>query len=364
MQPGPVHALLDPKQSSRYFGWPIGMRRPTRKAREYGIRVTRKRTARRFRKKSWRLSPFGGGLTVALAPIIFDIWSPKHRSELASFFATLRKYAELKMPVLIDFRRTRRMIAGGTLLLAAEIDRLNQINGPLMKCTYPASPVVAQVLQHVGIFDMLRQTRRCEVTAKNVKYWRVHSGELVLGQTAAIAIADYANLLPTPEQVALYNGLVEAMTNAHQHAYEEERGDGLANVPKWWMFSHGEADRIVVAICDLGIGIPRSVHLDRHGQLEPILKILGALGLRRGDGSFIKGAMELGFSRTKEENRGKGMSDIRKVLDGLQGRLQVHSNRGVYIYDASTGKDDWTTLKASILGTVLLWMIPVGQSGS
>ena len=279
------------------------------------------------------------------------------------FFHRLRQCVLRRRSVVIDFRTTRRMSAAGTLLLAAELSRINEILGAerFITCSYPRDRKVAQVLQHVGVFELLGQTRRCRITADDVKYWKVDSGSLVDGEKADKAMEGYKHLFSDPKRKALYRGLTEAMTNCKQHAYEEDRGDGLGPVPRWWMFSELRKGRLAVAICDLGIGMPRSLRRDDAGLLGMILNVFSTRRLAPHDGNFISAAMEVGKSRTGEQHRGKGLTDLRAVLDGLGGKLQIHSNQGFCEYEANKSGELCKNFKASmsIYGTLVLWLTPV-----
>ena len=294
------------------------------------------------------------------APEVFDIRHPIARRELTSFLSRLRRCALVEARnVRIDFVATKLMMPAGTLLFASEIDRINLLAGARrVSCTAPINVVVAQVLKHVGIFEMLGRRGGPEITADNVKYWRVDSGQVVDGQQLYQAMDGYKDLWPNPEQTALYRGLCEAATNCRHHAYDGERGDGLANVGKWWMFSQVKEGLLYMAFCDLGIGIPRSLELDRHRLRQHVMGWLTSAGLYATDGNIIKGAMAIGKTRTGKTNRGKGLFDMRSVLDRLGGKMQIHSGRGVYDYDAKDGEEQCSDLMP-ILGTLIVWQIPL-----
>ncbi len=86
------------------------------------------------------------------------------------------------------------------------------------------------------------------------------------GQRALELLGDLDDRLPSRLQRGLYDGIVEAMTNANHHAYEQIRDDGLRHEDlqkEWWMFSQVRENRLSVSFCDLGIGIPRSLPLKR-----------------------------------------------------------------------------------------------------
>jgi hypothetical protein len=263
---------------------------------------------------------------------------------------------------MIDFSLTQRMNADATLLFAAELSRINSLTPRRMTCNYPPSNRIAQILQHVGIFKMLNQKRECRVTRKDVKYWKVDVGSGVLGQRVATALRRYSSHFTDPQQSLLYRALTEAQTNCKQHAYEAPRGDGHANVENWWMFSQYLEHDLTVALCDLGIGIPRSLPT-RDEIWKRVARLMFFRGWTDDDAYRIQAAMNVGATRTKKRHRGKGLNDMRTALDGLQGRLQIHSNSGFYAYDAATQKETCKnfTTEDSILGTIVLWSIPVGS---
>ena len=347
------------------------MKKPTHKRRRYSIIVARKRAMRRHGAKRRRLKRRLSVLRSQLrhrwieAPDYFTLEFERNRTQLVKFIAEIRNAAlsPTSLPVRIDFSPTIKMFADGTLLFAAELDRINALRPGRVTCTWPASDVVAQVLQHVGIFEKLGQSGRCKITATDVKYWKVDSGAEVRGELAAEAMQRYKDLFPDEKQ-KLYRGITEAMTNTRQHAYEGERGDGFGNVlPNWWMFSEYRDRRLIVTICDLGIGIPRSLPKDKSGLWPKVLRFLTDERLLDADANRIRAAIAVGTSRTNADHRGKGLMEIRSVLDGLGGGIRIHSNCGLYRYDAKTQEETWANFSSdtSIRGTLVLWNIPVEQ---
>lgn len=348
------------------------MKKLTDERRAYNIRVTAKRTARNASTRRAQRH----GATAAdtgrqgrkraperlAAPEHFDVNTAGTRAELTAFLRRLRSLAiDQDMKVKIDFRATTQMRVAGTLLLAAEIDRINALTKDgRVTCTYPRDAVVAQVLEHVGIFEMLGQRRTTKITHETVKYWKVDSGDTVKGERAHHAIEAYKDRFSDPKRKAMYRALTEAMTNCRQHAYPKHRKELVRN---WWMFSQFKDNQLTVGLGDLGIGIPDSLREDEAGLLGPIMELLRALHMSPHDGNLIQSAMKISKSRTKEQHRGKGLADMRRVLDGLKGTLQIHSRRGFYAYDAATGRERCTNFKKSmsVAGTLVLWVIPMAQ---
>jgi hypothetical protein len=363
------------------------MKKPTRERRKYQIIVTKKRTRRALQSESLvsymqflrtgqrgqrhrprnrqrkRTAQLDDSLVLA-APMVFSLNLARERAVFLDFLGQLR-HATLvaKRRVCIDFTNTERMFPEATLLFAAELDRIILATAPhsRVRCRYPANDVIEQLLQHLGLLDMMKAKKRAEVSADNVKHWQVASGVDVDGSRTEPIIEEYARLFSTDEAARMYRGLVEAMNNCKHHAYRARRedGTGLAIESRWWMLCQEKDGHLFVALCDLGIGIRRSLMQGRRWTPAQIIEMVKSLGGRR-DSTFIKAAILLGRSRTNEEYRGKGLQDIRAVFDEMQsGWLRISSNRGTYSYSAETRTEKLHEHSGSILGTLVAWLVPL-----
>jgi hypothetical protein len=293
------------------------------------------------------------------------------RAQLIHFLTELRALAledptegshgRRKTRIRIDFSQTSWMTAPGTLLFAAELQRIMVVAKRRITCTSAPKGVVAQVLAHVGIFQILGHGAKYKITADNVRYWEVDSGAEAQGEQATQAMQRYKYLFDDPKQ-KLYRGLTEAMVNCREHAYSEDRGDGLPNaLPNWWMFSQYKDDKLVIALADLGIGIPRSLPKNKKGLLAAVREVIKRRGEPEEDVYLIKAAIEAGQTRTALTHRGKGLMDMRSVLDEVKGTMHIHSNRGSYKYEAGTRTETCTNFgpTLSIRGTIVVWEIPI-----
>jgi hypothetical protein len=274
-------------------------------------------------------------------------------------------------PVQIDFRETERMFPSGTLLFMAEIDRLRQVTGrstPIWG-TYPHNRVVEQVLQQVGILAMLGLKARMseERFPDNVRHWRATSGQQTTGSTVDPLIQEYDGRLAASRQRDLYDGIVEAMTNCVQHAYEGYRNDELpesmgGRCRSWWMFSQEKDGQLTVALCDLGIGIPVSLADPTKWSQDLVSTLLAKLNVRTPDASRIKVAVELHKTRTREKHRGKGLMEILGVVRKAEsGYLSIASNHGVYRYNANSRTEQLWDHGMSIMGTLVQWTLPLPE---
>jgi hypothetical protein len=282
------------------------------------------------------------------------------------FLSRLRALTSAGNKVLIDFSETEQMEVAGTLLLATEIDRTTLIHGGKrrMSCTYPRHPVVAQLLEHVGLFGLLGQTIKPTVDHDMVRYWKIDSGTEVEGERTRQAMAGYSDAFSNLKRRALYKGLVEAITNCVQHAYLHEPRSELR---RWWIFSQLKDETVTVGLCDRGVGIPGSLREAQHWMFGLVSDACRELGLSlQNDGNLIRAAMKVGRSRTHEEHRGKGLRDIQAAVDGLGGSLQIHSGRGFFFLEPARGPETCLNFSEdmAIDGTVIVWALPVSSPES
>lgn len=282
-----------------------------------------------------RRNPSRTPLVVLDAPSHFTLSDAAHRSTLLQFLSTLKRLTlKAHKPVRIDFGKTRKMFPDGVLVFAAELDViLSSADTPPVRCTRPADRVVDQLLQQLGLATKMKLASRSRITADNVKYWRVQTDTRVDGSLTEDLIKDYREHFSGVESKKLYEGLTEAMTNAKQHAYEE---DATATAPRWWMFSQLRKGKLSVSFCDLGMGFRNSLTSDQHWAKKYALRAVDALGGGRTDAHFIRVAFEVGKSRTNEPHRGKGLEELKRVIESVGGHLRILSHKGNYFYSAAS----------------------------
>lgn len=265
------------------------------------------------------------------------------------------------------------MITDGTLLFVAELNRLFRrlSTRPVVRCNYPADPIVEQVLQQVGVFDMVGKPTRvddCDFD-DTVKFWKFATGTQAIGQDFEPVLAQYDGIIENRLGTTIYKGVTEAMTNASNHAYLDEREDDLSfgkEESRWWMFSQERDGLLHVSLCDLGIGIPRSLPRTKLKDWAPnavldFIKNLASGAPTSNDCVMIKAAIELGRTRTDLPYRGRGLQQLRDVIDVASGgHLAIHSNRGLYRYNPkNAGTETIYDFSDSILGTLISWSVPI-----
>lgn len=293
------------------------------------------------------------------APTIFEVTANRTRRVLVEALARLRQAIFSGGEVCLDFSKTERMHADGTLLFLAELRRAKKhTRSPVtFNCIAPASPKVSQVLEQIGVFELIGAAAGQTPVDDDVVSWKFAHGHRVEGQKYEDILAEYDGEIAPQLRESLYNGITEAMTNVTGHAYELRRQDGYPSVEsrEWWMFSQAKDGELTVVICDLGAGIPRTLPLKQPG----LVKRLTLLG-RSSDAQAIDSAVKLSMSRTALEYRGKGLGQIaRAVAAHPRGEMAIHSNRGAIVRKAGAPRFTMTLFADSILGTLIYWKLPL-----
>ena len=359
------------------------MKRLSLSRRHYELRCTEQRTRRHLIQKARAKLRRGGIPRIAdrraskkrfktavhiPAPRHFNVAVASSRRKVLEFFDRIRDVVSRRgLRAHIDFSATKRMWPCGTVLFVAELDRMRRhLPGrSIFSCNYPINRVVEQVLQQVGLLDLLgKKSRQAESDLdETVKHWRYAAGSAVEGMKGEPLVGSLEGRLTPALTEGLFVGLTEAMTNCSHHAYLGERGDGLdrASQRRWWMFSQERDGMLSVSFCDLGIGIPRSVGRSELWDTSLLERIFEALGFDSiTEGRLIRAAIELNRTRTRQPHRGKVLPQILEVVRGVEsGFLQIHSNRGLYHYNADKQTEFMMDFSDSIRGTLIQWNIPL-----
>lgn len=319
-------------------------------------RLRRQRARRRKHLSQVKLDDVEARLT---CPAQFALEDRFH-DPLVVFLRQLRQaFLNSEKTVCLDFRQTKLMVAGGTLLFYSELCRLKSMF-PLqpVRCIPSRDGVVNQVLQHLGIFEKLGYQSTVTPNRPDVTSWRVVSSEDIDGDKVGGLLEQYKSI-SGPVAGQLFRGAGEAMFNV-RHAYLEDRNDGLP-APKekrWWMFCREADTHLFVAVCDLGIGIPRSLPIKYPSELISSI-VANIPGMHaNSDAKMIHAAMQLHRTSTQLKGRGKGLTDFVKVIDSVPGaRLFIFSNRGLVRYQ--NGTSTRVSFQRSVKGTIVLWTIPI-----
>ncbi|WP_417502236.1 hypothetical protein [Marinobacter sp.] len=314
------------------------------------------------------------------APSNISLYHPRDHERTVSFLEELRKSFSRYGRIRLCFQDTKQITAAGGLLFIAEIDRLCT-HYPAVKvdCTHPPrrlngkfkneSYLIESVLNQIGFFKLIGKAERNVPSYPNVSCWRLSQGRVAEGSIAGALINQVDGKLPPIAKQRLYRGAIEAISNCVDHAYPTMRPDGLnISDDRWWMFVGISAGKLIVIVCDLGVGIPSTV--PKNYSKASVRAVLEFLNISKPtDSGLIHASTYLSKTRTKMKHRGKGGKDIRELLDHYAGAaLVIYSNKGCFkdgnkmtrsgTKHAVALKDEQ---KKSIKGTVIEWTIPVGE---
>ena len=269
--------------------------------------------------------------------------------------------------IYVDFRPLKKIHSNAALVLAAELDRWRRFRHARLtvRDLKEWNPEIRRLLNEMGMFHLLNTKHSpsaiYESETANLNYIKFQTHNLADGVKAKllrIALERYAGKIAPTKMKLLFGGLTEAMTNVVQHAYP--KGGLFLHRPiknQWWMAgSVNRSDkRLTVTFFDQGVGIP--VTLPSKYTLEKINEVLGMFGLLDTDANRIKAAMELGRTSTSQENRGRGLLNIKQFVDeSHNGLLRIVSGRGEYVYN-SDGHEKLINHDKNIGGTLIQWTV-------
>ncbi len=285
----------------------------------------------------------------------------------------------------VNFTRIQKISTAAALVLAAEFYRLKEKshNGLNQKVSTlglvdfdkwkTQSIVTLYNLGFLNLLDVKLQenevTKNCESDRRIQQFMTGNNLEPESITSLKDSLAQLTTNLDTAEKIKLgiYDGLCEAMTNTMDHAYQDAEIH-LTKFPilksQWWMTGSVRncGSEIEVVFFDQGISIP--IHLPKNPSeriRERINNIFDSQA--RNDAMMIKAAMDISRSATLETNRGKGLDQIRKLIElSEKGKLRILSRKGEYIYDYEKGKKPkvkTNVLEGDIGGTLIHWHLKV-----
>ena len=159
--------------------------------------------------------------------------------------------------------------------------------------------------------------------------------------------------LGVANQSALYDSVVEAITNVTHHAYGKEEAK------KWWMFASMNSEHMFVAIFDGGRSIPGTL-LEKPGVRDQVRRWV--YGRKKADARILHAAMG-GKSRTKLRYRGKGLPEMLQSTRNMFGStLSIYSRYGVFFCDSGVDREENGQLSVPIDGTLLLWSLKTSEA--
>lgn len=338
-------------------------------------KLNQKKTAEKNRKKTLIKKLNVKYLVNIIPPQEFNIVNKTTRSELLSFISKIRKYDSKGAVLLVlNFKKVQKMGAEATLYFLAELETIMYYNTSLkFKIIYSRTDIVNQVLYQTGILKLLKINKKMDSLKfdDSVKCWAYASGfNSQVSEKTKDIVKDLGDQFQDSIEYTRgwFKVITEAMTNCHHHAYLAPRFSNQCQVPlkKWWLFSKEVDGVLTVCICDLGLGIPESLKQNTididEGWFDRVKNFVKELRKKYNeDSALIKAAIEIGKTRTKLPNRGKGLSQIINELQKLPNSdvsVSILSNKGGFL----TKKPQHATsilvpFSDSIHGTIITWKV-------
>lgn len=302
------------------------------------------------------------------APIRISLQTEEARSELLQFLHRLRTKCLLEeVPIRIDFRGLESLQASAALLMAAEIDKIIRVkrmqpNPAALACNLPTMKLFRQVFHQLGLLDLLGRNTQSLCTdeyPEDVKHWRFATGCRVGKDEGDFLDAYEGRIAPSLAQ-GVWKALSEALVNSVQHAYLLDRGDGCPALKenRWWMLTEERDGQLTVAVCDLGIGIHRSLPMSWDSLT--LGEIFNQINDKEAELASVRGALILGASRTGQTNRGRGLPQIWNNMKREDvGGILIMSGKAYLRYSAKESTEVGIQFADSILGTLIMWTVSI-----
>jgi hypothetical protein len=339
------------------------------------------RTARvaRHRASLGRTGRAARRLTVVVPfPVKISADRDEDRGRLLQALGTLMEALRGRTArVKLDFSRTVRMFPGGMLLLLAYLELLLEQYPGQMRASCTPGSLIAQLFHHFKLGGRLGVSpARNQPRADSVVGWRYLTGTIADGESIAKLLDGYRQLTSANIPDGLYDVLSEALTNVRHHAYPD--GGLPETLRRWWLFARyvepagEEPGNLFIGVYDLGVGIQASLH-DKLTAGERAMEFVKWLTEKFGadarpsralDRALLETAIEATRSRTGLSFRGNGLPEMRDfVLSTESGRLLIISGQSQYLCTARSQQSTTTSCQEPILGTLIVWSIPLLPKG-
>jgi len=257
--------------------------------------------------------------------------------------------------IYIDISQITVLTIDALMYLLAMINNLkrNFQNNYSFSGNVPHDPDIKALLVKSGFFQYVKYTGKGELERDTDKV-QIVSGENV-ATAMAKKISDFVCAkagIQKRECAFLYNMMIELMSNAHNHAYNQQ--NAIID-PRWYCFADYNAETNVAefTFMDTGEGIPTTVKKKFTERLD-FLKL-------KGDNTYVVSALKGEFrTETQKPHRGKGLPKIREFCEKnkIQNMRIITNQADVTVHDKVLEAKD---LSVSLMGTLFYWQIDLSK---
>lgn len=327
---------------------------------------------------SLKVQPLIWGGSRVSAPSVLSIYSPEvdHFKDTVEFVNYIRNDFDPSKDIL-DFSETEVVKAAAVTLLYSVIEKSLESFDKSVKFTRPKSKKANELLREFNIYKLLHGSEIVYDIAKAESIPVISSvkDDHVDDVCEFIKFRFFSDGLSEKEIAnrdnILGSAISETVDNVYFHAYpSNQEGDKK----RWWLACDVFKDEIFLAIYDLGVGIPKTVHEKEwfksalkksrpkiYQELESVANSSGflpALFNKIKDEELIYISMLDDFSGTFQEKHGQGSKSIKNLVsDTSDGVLWIYSGKGLYKFRDELSEPELSHLPISIPGTLIQWNI-------
>lgn len=300
-----------------------------------------------------------------LAPQQLCIYG-RDRNKMFTFVDAIRSRCKQPKKIRLDFRGVNYISAAGMLLLLSTIDQCQRSKGFRFLSYLPKIDKMRSIFNQTGLTDILGKKHLITEEYDDVSFWNFETGTQVDGELLDSLVEQLIGKVAAKRRRKLFSGLQEAISNSVEHAYTHYNRSQNSQNSRWWAFGGTRDGNAVLLVCDLGLGIPRTVKAElSRSWLREALNLFG--GKYSSDADLINAATRKGETMTQDRHRGHGLAEIKKFIESSSDSLLgIHSNKGVYrLKTTKTSQKAMVTtesLKKSMKGTIIEWQIPIEEN--
>ena len=292
------------------------------------------------------------------------------KDEITQFFQCLRYI--ISAPSLggkVEFTTIERLSPKCAILLASEVHRWKLIKRKQLKPidSHKWDLKVKKLLSDIGFFEIVsvpyptRIEKGKDTKETEEQFIKLHTDQENnfpnLYHHVQNTVYEIAHLMDS--NILLNGGISEAITNVLNWAYDDSKQQEHPNIKhRWWFFASYNVKTGIVTfvVYDHGVGIPNTV--PAQGWWESIKQYMDKKEIYNySDEKIIEAVMNAPRSSSKMNHRGKGLIDMKRVLENYDyGNLSIYSRKGEYhINNNQIEHSD--LLPYPIGGTLISWQV-------
>lgn len=271
---------------------------------------------------------------------------------------------------VIDLSGLKSISVGAALALVAEINRAEILRPGHTRGILPLTAKLRALLNSVGFVTASAGFTATYEEPGGGQFLRMRSGLAEEAKNTAFLDAFLRSIFPPdtmPDAVRgrLKGAVTEALLNVVDHAYNPDIDrDHKCPDKRWWIFGAAHpTEGCYFVVYDLGVGIPATVPSTAAESIREAYQALGN-DQRRADYELIKIAVTRPSSRTGIQGRGRGLPEMRRLIDRVgDGMLWITSGRGHYIYARGEKPLDYGfSMNHDLHGTLVVWQLKVSDA--